>query len=136
MFQMRDGMHSLALYLHLARASSLRRQPLVTDKLLVLSGAMAWELKLPEVADRCHAAVLSRNPRHLLRHWTSFAQAESDERYHNLLRLLRRQYSPEKAEHMLGSLGIEMARESELYETPQEYATALLDAVLGNSSPA
>jgi len=88
------------------------------------------ELDLPEVADRCHAAVLARNPRHLLRNWPNYGEALSEERFQAFLRQLRRKYSPEKAEHMLGSLGIDMARERELYATEHEYASALLDAVL------
>jgi hypothetical protein len=127
---MADPARSLAVYLHLARASDLRRQPLVTAKLLVLAGASAMELDLADVADRCHAAVLARNPRHLLRHWPSFSDADPTERFQSFLKQLRRQYSPEKAEHMLGSLGVDMARERELYANEQEYASALLDAVL------
>jgi hypothetical protein len=127
---MTDAARSLAVYLHLARASDLRRQPFVTVKLLVLAGARALELKLPEIAEQCHAAILERNPRHLLRNWPNLAEAYSSEGFHSLLRQLRRQYTPEKAEHMLGSLGIDMARERELYANEQEYALALLEAVL------
>ena len=127
---MADVARILAVYLHLARASDLRRQPLVTDKLLVLAGTTAVELDLGDVAQRCHSAVVTRNPRHLLRNWTSLVEAHADEGFQTLLRQLRRQYSPEKAEHMLGSLGIDMARERELYATEHEYASALLDAVL------
>ena len=121
---------ALAVYLHLARASDLRRQPLVTDKLLALSGATAMELDLTEVANRCHAAVLARNPRHLLRNWPNLTEAFWTERFQTYLKQLRRQYSPEKAEHMLGSLGVDMARERDLYDSDHEYVSALLDAVL------
>ncbi len=127
---MADAARSLAVYLHLARASDLRRQPLVTDKLLVLAGTTAVELELSDVAQRCHAAVLERNPRHLLRNWPGLSEAQAAEGFQSFLRQLRRQYSPEKAEHMLGSLGVDMARERELYATEHEYASALLDAVL------
>ena len=127
---MADVARILAVYLHLARASDLRRQPLVTDKLLVLAGTTAVDLNLADIAQRCHGAVIARNPRHLLRNWTSLVEAHADEGFQNLLRQLKRQYSPEKAEHMLGSLGIDMARERELYATEHEYASALLEAVL------
>lgn len=127
---MADAAHTLAVYLHLARASAVRRQPLVTDKLLVLSAATAWELNLPDIANRCQSAVLARNPQHLLRNWSAFALAYDDERLQSLLKQLRRQYSAEKAEHMLDSLGIEMAEERALYSSDEEYATALLDAAL------
>lgn len=127
---MADAVRTLALYLHLARASELRRQPLVTVKLLALSGATAQEMGLADIAEGCLRAVLQRNPRHLLRNWTTFAEAHDTERFQTLLRQLRRQYSPEKAEHLLGSLGIDMARERELYVSEQEYAQSLLDAIL------
>ncbi len=40
----------LALYLHLARASEVRRRPLVRDKLLMLAGKTALEMRLEPVA--------------------------------------------------------------------------------------
>ena len=127
---MAEPAQSLAVYLHLARASDLRRQPLVTDKLLVLAGTVALELAFVDIADQCHAAVLQRNPQHLIRHWPSLTEAIAASRFQAFLKQLRRQYSHEKAEHMLGSLGIEMARERDLYANDHEYASALLEAVL------
>jgi hypothetical protein len=129
MVLMSNASHSLAVYLHLARASALRRQPLVTDKLLVLSAAVAWELNLVDAANRCQAFVRARNPQHLLKNWQTFEPAYHDERLQSLLKQLRRQYSPEKAEYMLGLLGIELGEERALYASDAEYAAALLEAI-------
>lgn len=126
---MADSLRNLVVYLHLARASDLRRQPMVTDKLLVLAGATAVEMAIGDIADRCFAAVRERNPQHLLRNWTGFGEVYPAERFQTYLKQLRRQYSPEKAEHMLQSLGIVMARESELYASDHEYVSALVDVV-------
>lgn len=127
---MQDPASPLTLYLHLARTSDLRRQPMVTNKLILLAGAAAFEQQLPEIAERCREIVLARNPRHLLRKWPTFAEAYPAEGFQTLLKQLRKQYSPEKAEHMLGSLGVELGREHELYESSHEYASALLEAVM------
>ena len=127
---MAEPAQALAVYLHLARASDLRRQPLVTDKLILLAGTLAVELGMLDIADRCHAAVLRRNPQHLIRHWTNLTEAIAAPRFQTFLKQLHRQYSHEKAEHMLGSLGIDMARERELYANEHEYASALLEAAL------
>lgn len=119
----------LGMYLHLARASAARRQPMVRDKLLVLAGVTALELELPDVAERCRDEILLHNAWHLVRKWPTLRAAVDDERFEPYLKQLRRRYSPERAEHMLQSLGIELARERESYYTDQEYALALL----GNS---
>ena len=65
----------LATFLHLARASEMRRRPMVRDKLLVLAGVAAQRLELDEIADACRAKVLKQNPGHLLRRWPSMAEA-------------------------------------------------------------
>ena len=117
----------LGTYLHLARASALRRRPMVRDKLLVLAGVIAAELGMSDVAASCRAKVLAHNPRHLVRRWPTLAEALADERFEPYLKQLRRRYTPEKAEHMLSSLGIELARERALYLSDEEYAAALLE---------
>jgi hypothetical protein len=126
---MANATQLLAVYLHLARGSDLRRQPLVSEKLLALAAATAWEAQLPEIAQQCHMAVLDRNKQHLLRKWENFADAYPSESFQAYLKQLRRRYSPEKAEHLLETLGIDPARESELYADHLEYATALVEAV-------
>lgn len=117
----------LGTYLHLARASALRRRPMVRDKLLVLAGVIAAEMGLDEISARCRQKVLAHNRRHIVRRWRTLAEALADERFLSYLKQLRRRYTPEKAEHMLSSLGIELARERALYVSDHEYAASILE---------
>lgn len=118
----------LGMYLHLARASHLRRQPLVRDKMLVLAGVTAAEMGLNDISAECRGRVLSHNHQHLLRDWPTMDAALADERFQSYVRQLRRRYTPEKAEHLLDSLGVEWSNERATYYTDWEYATALLAA--------
>ena len=116
----------LGMYLHLARASGQRQRPLVRDKMLVLAGAVAAERGLEQVAACCRERVLSHNAGHLLGQYPTFAEALQDERFQAFLRKLRRDFPLEKAEHILSSLGIQLAGERETYYTDHEYAASLL----------
>lgn len=122
----------LGMYLHLARASQLRRQPLVHDKMLVLAGVTAAEMGLEDISAECRERVLAHNQQHLLREWPTMDAALADERFQSYIRQLRRRYSPEKAEHLLESLGVEWTNERATYYTDQEYASALLAATPGS----
>jgi hypothetical protein len=114
------------MYLHLARASQQRQRPLVRDKMLVLAGAVAAERGLAQVAACCRQRVLSHNAAHLIGHYPAFSDALEDERFQTLLRKLRRDFPLEKVEHMLSSLGIQIAGERQTYYTDHEYAASLL----------
>jgi hypothetical protein len=116
----------LGMFLHLARVSGQRQRPLVRDKMLVLAGAVAAERGLSQVAACCRERVLSHNAGHLIGQYPTFAEALEDERFQTYLRKLRRDFPLEKAEHMLSSLGIELAGERETYYTDHEYAASLL----------
>lgn len=96
----------LLTYLQLAHASQRRRQLQVRDKLLVLAGMTALEIDREDISAHCRRRVLEHNPRHLVRRWPDLATAARAERFRAYLKQLRRKYSPEKAEHMLDSLGI------------------------------
>ena len=123
---MGDAADLLAIYLHLARASALRRRPLVTDRLLVLAAVTALHAALPPIAACCRAKVLAHNKHHLIGKWDSVADAVADEEFETFLQQLKRRYPPEKAEQMLASLGIDRAREREAYFHDGEYAAGLL----------
>jgi hypothetical protein len=120
----------LGVYLHLARASQLRLQPLQRDKLLALAGVQAESMGLEPIAALCRHKILAHNPQHLVGAWPTIAAALADERFLSYLKQLQRRYSREKAEHMLDALGIQMGRERELYASDLEYAAALLDTDL------
>jgi hypothetical protein len=102
---------------------------MVRDKLLVLAGVQAHEMGLETVAADCRAKILAHNGHHLLRQWPTLGRAMADEHFQSYLKQLKRRYSPEKIEHMLASLGIELGRERQAYFSDLEYATALLEAV-------
>jgi hypothetical protein len=116
----------LALYLHLARASELRRRPHVRDRLLVLAGAIAARMSLLRIAAYCRHKILEHNPRHTVGRWSQFAEALEAPDFQSLLRILQRRYPLEKAESLLADLGIERGRERDAYYTEEEYAAALL----------
>ncbi|MBI1900652.1 MAG: hypothetical protein HYS13_06020 [Planctomycetia bacterium] len=121
---------TIALCLHLARACEARRQPGDRDKMLVLAGAAAAALGLHTVAGRCRRKILAQNPGHLIGHHESFAQAAADDEFAHYLKQLERAFPPEKLEHMLASLEIDMASERATYASDYEYAAALLGTTI------
>jgi hypothetical protein len=116
----------LGVYLHLARASALRRRPQASDRFLILAGGVASWLLLPRIAAYCRQRVLEHNPHHLLGHWGSLEEALQDEDFLHFFRQLQRRYPQEKAERMLSTLEIDMARERAAYYSDEEYAASLL----------
>ncbi len=128
----------LALYLHLARASEVRRRPLVRDKLLVLAAKTAVEMRLEAVAEHCRAKILAHNPGHILRNYATMSAALEDESFRVFMKRLVQAYPRERAEHMLRSLGIVLAGERQVYADDLEYAAALLGTTperLGEPAP-
>lgn len=116
----------LGLYLHLARAAELRRQPLVRDRLLLLAGVLAVRLELLPIAECCRERILRHNPGHMISRWPTLAEAVDEEDVQSLLIQLLRRYSPEQAEQLLVQLGIERGQEQAVYESDGEYTAALL----------
>jgi len=123
---MATEVYELALYLHLARASETRQQMLVRDRLLVIAASIAVDEGLPLIAACCRQKILDHNPGHLVRRWRPGVDANSDPDFQTFLKQMRRRYPREKAEQMLASLGLDMARERETYYSDNEYAAALL----------
>lgn len=116
----------LPTYLHLARAAGLRGRPFVRDKLLLLAGVAAYDGELFPIAEACRAEILRHNPHHMVSHWPTFLAALADDDFFTLLTQVRRQYPAEKAEQMLQTLKLDLARERETYFHDGEYAAALL----------
>ena len=123
---------SLPLYLHLARASELRRRPLVRDRLLVIAAAAASQQELPRIAALCRGKILEHNPGHMLRRWNSVGAALADDDFDPYLKQLQRRFPPEKAEQMLQSLGVVIERERDAYYNDEEYAAAIWGLTLAN----
>lgn len=122
----------LGMYLHLARASELRRRPQTRDRLLIVSASVAQRMGLVRIAAYCRYQVLQHNPGHLIRRWDTVGEAMEDSDFLHLLKQLQRRYPQEKAEQMMGDLEIEMGRERETYFTDEEYAAALLSVPVAN----
>jgi hypothetical protein len=83
---------------------------------------------LQPIADLCRHTILSHNPRHLVRRWSTVSEALQSDEFQLYLKQLRRRYSREKIEHMITSLRIELGRERQAYDNDLEYAAALLGA--------
>ena len=127
---MSDHVDRLAVYLHLARASELRRRMHVRDRLFVLAAVIAARIDLPRIAAHCRQRILEHNPQHLIRRWETVWHAAADPEFVQFLRHIERRYPLESAEGMLSSLGLEMGRERETYYSDEEYAAALLGVSL------
>jgi hypothetical protein len=96
------------------------------SRMLVLAGALAAELGLHSVADYCRDHILRQNPRHLVRRWPTLGVALEQGEFQAFLKQVQRRYPAEKAERMLDSLGLLMARERDTYYSDAEYAAAIL----------
>jgi hypothetical protein len=127
---MPDDVQSLAIYLHLSRASEQRRRPQVRDRLLVMSAVTATRAGLPRIAAFCRNRILQHNPRHLMGRWPTVAEALRDPEFLRFLTHLEKRYSQEQAEQLLQSLGIELAREREAYFSDEEYTAAIAGTTL------
>jgi hypothetical protein len=117
----------LGLYLHLARAAELRRQPLVRDRLLLLAGVIAAQAPgLAPIAACCRAKILAHNPGHVVARCPTIAKGLETEELASLVTQLARRYGPEQAEQLCIQLGIERGSERAAYYSDGEYAAALL----------
>jgi hypothetical protein len=123
---MSEPIELLGLYLHLALASQRRQRPHVRDRLLVLAGVIAARMQLGSIAAYCRHLILQHNPQHMVRRWPTLDAALDDPDFLHFLKQIQRRYPQEKAERMLSSLGIDMARERQSYYSDTEYAAALL----------
>jgi hypothetical protein len=117
----------LGLYLHLARAAGLRRQPLVRDRVLLLTGALAaGDSELAPIAECCREQILQHNPGHMVGRWPTLAQGLETEELTSLVAQLARRYGPEHAEQLLAQLAIQRGAERSVYFSDGEYLAALL----------
>lgn len=126
---MRNPIELLGLYLRLAAASERRLRPQVTDRLLILIGAMAAELNLPVVAAGCRDRILKHNPQHLIKNYATFEDASSNVDFETFIKQLWRRYSAETVERHIQELEIETGNERQAYFSDEEYALSLLSTV-------
>ena len=116
----------LAMYLHLAEAARLRRQPLARDRVLLLAAVIAAQIDLAPIAAACRELILAHNPGHLLQRWATIGAALGDEDFQSLVSQLSTRYGPEHVERLVEQLGIERGSERAAYASDGEYAAALL----------
>ncbi len=127
---MSDQVDRLAIYLHLARASEMRRRMHVRDRFLVIAAVLAARSDLPRIAAYCRQRIMEHNPQHLIQRWETVWQAAGDPEFVHFLRHIERRYPQETAERMLSSLGLELGRERATYYDDEEYAASLLGVSL------
>ena len=123
---MPQGDELLVVYLELARAARRRNRPWDRDKLLLLAGAAAAERGRHRIASLCKREILAHNAGHLIGGYGKLSEALSDERFSRYLTQLRRNYTPERCEHMLASLGIDTDERRGKFADLDEYAAATL----------
>lgn len=102
------------MFAQLAAVSAERGQTTGRDRFLILAGISATRAGWPQVAARCHDLVVTGTPRHLLRRYSSFAEALRDADFEQFHRQLRRFCSPERAEHLLSELGLDAETDSDV----------------------
>ena len=100
--------------------------------MLLLASVVATNMQMPKLAQYCRDEILQHNPRHLIGHWPSVAEALLDDEFTALLKNVRRKYPVERAERLLESLGIEIANERDTYYSDAEYAAAILGIDAGD----
>lgn len=116
----------IIVYLELVRAARLRNRPWECDRLLLLAGAAAGERGRHSIASLCRQAILRHNGGHLIGHYARFADAIDDQRFKGYLGQLRRRYTPERCEHMLASLRIDLRQRREQFADLDDYVAATL----------
>ena len=98
---MNTQVNSLAVYKELADHYERQKQPAMRDRFLVLAADAAWKAGQPDEAERLRQRLLQANPHHLLKPYSSFAQALGAADVQTYVRDLRTNYPPELADGLL-----------------------------------
>jgi hypothetical protein len=107
---MRDHESAMLCYIRLADVSQRKRQLLGRDKLLVLAAAAACRAGWPDVAERCRQLVLEHNPAHLLKNFSTVADALRSDDFASLLKQHERMCGYERAEFLVNELDLQSDR--------------------------
>jgi hypothetical protein len=100
---MTAGAQSALTYLKLSEWFNQTGQPQQRDRFLVLAADAAQAAGRQEDAEKLRMRLLKHNPHHLLRPYSSFAQALSSADVQSYVNDLRNSYPPRKAAEMLAS---------------------------------
>lgn len=123
---MSDPFQELILYLRVAQAFKNRLRMSDRDRALVLAGTCASLLQMTPIADFCRQLVLQHNHGHMLRKYSSFAEALEDSDFGVFLKQVRRKLTPEQAETQLVVLDYQCDVLASDYTTKSEYAAAVM----------
>lgn len=111
---MRDHESAMKVYVQLAVISERKKQTQVRDRFLLLAGVEACRAGWLEVAACCHQKLISSNPAHQARLFTSLADGLRDANFQQLVAHWERYCPFEKAEAMLRQLNLPAREPTEL----------------------
>lgn len=116
----------LVLYLRLAQAFKQKLKMPDRDRALVLAGTCAAILDMKSIDDFCRKIILQNNHGHMIKRWSSFAEAIRMEDFGIFLKQLRRRFPIERAETFLHQMNYECDIVREDYDNDEAYAAAVM----------
>jgi hypothetical protein len=99
-----DSVATLRVYKDLADWYERQGQPAMRDRFLILAAEAAFSSGKPEEAERMRQRLLQGNPHHMLKPFSSFAQALQSSNVQIYIHDLQMNYPPETAEGLLQKL--------------------------------
>lgn len=102
----------MCAYVRLAVLSHQKQQALPRDRFLLLAGCEAYRAAWPDVGQKCRELLLASNPHHQSGRFPDLAAALRDADFEKLRVQQERHCPPERAEHLLQQLGIDVREEN------------------------
>jgi len=96
------------------------------DRALVLAGTCAAILDMKCIDDFCRKLILQNNHGHMMKRWSSFAEAIRQEDFGTFLKQIRRRFPIERAETVLSELSYECDVVREDYDSDEAFASAVM----------
>ncbi len=118
--------NELVLYLRLAQAFKQKQRMLDRDRALVLAGTCAAILEMKSVDDFCRKIILQNNHGHMMKRWSSFAEAIRMEDFGIFIKQLQRRFPIERAENFLMQLKYQCDVVREDYDCDEAFAAAVM----------
>lgn len=116
----------MCAYVRLAVLSHQKQQALPRDRFLLLGGCEAYRAGWPDVGQKCRELLLASNSHHQAGRFPDLAAALRDADFEKLRVQQERHCLPERAEHLLKQLGIDLREEN-----PQQSRGDEMLALLG-----
>jgi len=121
-----DAKRELILYLRLSQAFKEKRKMQDRDKALVIGGTCASMLQMNSIARFCRSVVLQRNHGHMLKRWSTIAEAMEYEDYHLLLKQILKKFPEETAVELLEDFDYRCEVRKADYDSNESFAAAVL----------